>query len=252
MVFNKTSTNCFNPELYCCQKSINTPVFFLLKFFCKKKQMDLNVLPKPIPYNNDEIKNMVESLQSQPSIASLGTDFIEAIISVTQLPPSAPWVTPVTFQQYKTFLLGMNAVGKINPVTVLIGTFTFLPQVTITQPFQDIPYYEWVIEKEHIPTELSQQARAKFLWAGPLEDKPDYFIEERPDDPLIPENTTTYFRIENMDNYTVLFYYRDGDFYNFIFPVDTPNINTVAFHTNASMIKQISEDEYDQRIMSVQ
>jgi hypothetical protein len=194
---------------------------------------------------------MLETLQRQASIATFGTDFIENVISYNQLPPACPWLSAILFGDYNVFVNGTSEPGQINPLTVLIGQFIFMPQVTVDQMTTSFDaYYEWPIAQTHVASQETARARAEWYWGGEIPLKPFPELDTRPD-PNNSEYTITYLRILENGPYTVLFYYWDGKLYNIIYPVSTPNINTVHFYTNASNLQRILVDENAYRIISV-
>lgn len=94
--------------------------------------MDINLFPKPKPYSDMELLNAENYLKENLSTVTMPYDFLVQLMNPAFVIPS-PWAAPVQIGNYTLSYHGIDNAGKAEAVQVLVGTYKFLPMVTISQ-----------------------------------------------------------------------------------------------------------------------
>lgn len=214
---------------------------------------DFNVFPKPVPYKDSDMTEVLQKMQQTLTTAHFGLDFLDMLTTFDFTMPASPWTTPVpltTTMSLKPYQ--PTLVHDVTPVMVAVATYQFLPLIAVTQdegPESTLLNRQWMYERYNTLDSTTVRVPFKVVWGGMLSVKPTpVFKEESEDD--TGEWIRTTWSVSFSDGYQVLIYYKEACLYFVLLPIQTPGINTVAFYTSSSNLDLWFDSEYSQRILA--
>jgi hypothetical protein len=199
-------------------------------------------------YTNDAIQNTLETMQKEPTVATFGTNLVDATTNLEQPPPIVPWTTT---KVYGDFTLGCYKVDDpYTPVLVHVGQYTFFPVVTVMQEngVDVAEYYNWNIGTIDLLEDVTSYIHCKMVWGAGIDEMPDYAYNETPD----PNNTSLVRKTLSIKllGYTVHLHYHENVFYFVIFPLKYASNGDKALYIDQENTSKLLSTEIDKREFS--
>lgn len=168
--------------------------------------MDINLLPKPKPYSNEELRMATSFLSQNLSTVVVPYDFMSQLLSITV--PNSPWSTDLQAGSY-TFRYNGVDVGEANAILMKVGVYKFLPIYELRHESD----FKFVIgTRDSVDDEWSMISHFRWLYVGdgfrPANAGIDYSIETS-DDGL--KRLLTLLPADFI--FTVYIYYKEGVVY---------------------------------------